>query len=86
MQLPAEVANWIMASSEMPIPMQIVLSVSTHYLKSIIEQVKNCLLEWTIKLEATGILGEDMRFSQEKTNMAKEIPQQINNYYGTVVN
>lgn len=86
MQLPAEVANWIMESSEMPIPMQIVLSVSTHYLKSIIEQVKNCLLEWTIKLEATGILGEDMRFSQEETNMAKEIPQQINNYYGTVVN
>ena len=70
MQLPAEVANWIMESSEMPIPMQIVLSVSTHYLKSIIEQVKNCLLEWTIKLEATGILGEDMRFSQEETNMA----------------
>ena len=86
MQLPAEAVNWIVANSNMPVAMQIVLSVSAHYLKSIMEQVKNCLLEWTIKLEATGILGEDMRFSQEETNMAKEIPQQINNYYGTVVN
>ena len=86
MQLPAEAVNWIVANSNMPVVMQIVLSVSSHYLKSIMEQVKNCLLEWTIKLEATGILGEDMRFSQEETNMAKEIPQQINNYYGTVVN
>ena len=49
MQLPAEVANWIMESSEMPIPMQIVLSVSTHYLKSIIEQVKNCLMDYQIR-------------------------------------
>lgn len=86
MQLPAEAINFIMEMSEMPMPMQTILSISTHYLKSIIEQVKNCLLEWTIKLEATGILGEGMRFSQEETNMAKEIPQQINNYYGTVVN
>lgn len=86
MQLPAEAVNWIVANSNMPVAMQIVLSVSAHYLKSIMEQVKNCLLEWTIKLEATGILGEDMRFSQEETNMAREIPQQINNYYGTVVN
>lgn len=86
MQLPAEAVNWIVANSNMPVVMQIVLSVSSHYLKSIMEQVKNCLLEWTIKLEATGILGEDMRFSQEETNMAREIPQQINNYYGTVVN
>ncbi len=86
MQLPAEAVNWIVTNSNMPVAMQIVLSVSAHYLKSIMEQVKNCLLEWTIKLEATGILGEDMRFSQEETNMAREIPQQINNYYGTVVN
>ncbi len=86
LQLPAEATNWIMESSDMPISMQIVLSVSTHYLKSIIEQVKNCLLEWTIKLETAGILGEGMQFSQEEQNMAKEVPQQINNYYGTVVN
>ena len=86
MHLSAEIANWIAEISDMPESMQIVLSVSTHFLNSIMEQVKNCLLDWTIKLDAAGILGDGMRFSQEETNMAKEIPQQINNYYGTVVN
>ena len=69
-----------------PFPTNFTLHISKHLLKSIIDKVGNCLLEWTIRLEAEGILGEDMRFSQEETNMAKEIPQQINNYYGTVVN
>lgn len=62
------------------------LHISQHLLKSIIDKVGNCLLEWTIRLENEGILGENMRFTQEETTMAKEIPQQINNYYGTVVN
>lgn len=86
MHLSAEIANWIAEISDMPESMQIVLSVSTHFLNSIMEQVKNCLLDWTIRLEAAGILGDGIQFSQEETNMAKEIPQQINNYYGTVVN
>ena len=62
------------------------MHISAHHLKSIIEKVKNCLLEWTICLETKGILGVNMQFSQEETIMAKEIPQQVINYYGTVVN
>lgn len=85
-QFPAGKMEAISALFETPVPMQFALHISKHLLKSIIEKVKNCLLEWTIRLEAEGILGENMRFSQEETNMAKEIPQQINNYYGTVVN
>ena len=69
-----------------PVPMRYALHVSTHLLKTIIEKVKNCLLEWTIRLEGEGILGEGMQFSQEETVMAKRIPQTINNYYGPVVN
>ena len=54
-------------------------------IKSIIEQVKNTILEWTIKLEEEGILGEEMQFNSEEKEAAKRIPQQIinyNNYYG----
>lgn len=69
-----------------PFSTNYVLHVSKYYLKSIIDKVGNCLLEWTIRLESEGVLGEDMRFSQKETNMAREMPQQINNYYGTVVN
>lgn len=61
------------------------LHMSNHMLKSIVEKVKNCLLEWTMKLESEGILGENMQFNQEETTTAKSIPQQINNYYGPVV-
>lgn len=69
-----------------PVPMQFALHISSHLLKSIIEQVKNCLLEWTLKLEEKGILGENMTFSKTESASAKEIPQQVNHYYGTVVN
>lgn len=68
-----------------PVTMQYALHVSPHVLKSIIEKVKNYLLEWTIKLESEGILGEALQFSQEEKSMAQNIPQQIN-YYGTVFN
>ena len=83
---PGDVERTIDQMCESPFPTNYSLHVSKHLLKSIIDKVGNCLLEWTIKLESEGILGEGMRFSQEETNMAKDIPQQINNYYGTVVN
>lgn len=69
-----------------PVPMQFALSISSHLLLSIVEKVKNALLEWTIQLESEGILGDDMKFNQEEKIIAKSIPQQINNYYGTIVN
>ncbi len=85
-QFPASQMETIASMFDTPIPMQFALHISTHLLKSIIEQVKNCILEWTIRLESEGILGEEMRFSEEETVMAKRVPQQVNNYYGTVVN
>ena len=44
------------------------------------------MLEWTIRLESEGIWDENTRFEQEEQHMDKKIPQQVNNYYGTVVN
>ena len=51
--------------------------------KDIIEKVKTTVLEWTIKLESEGILGEGMRFDSTEKETAKTIPQTINNYYGS---
>ena len=64
---------------------QFSLHCSTHQIKSIIEQVKNTILEWTIKLEEEGILGEEMQFNSVEKESAKQIPQQITNYnyYGS---
>lgn len=85
-QFPAGLMESLSSLFDTPVPMQFALHISTHLLKSIIEKVENCVLEWTIRLEAEGIVGENMRFSKEETISAKAIPQQINNYYGTVVN
>ena len=48
----------------------------------IIEKVKTTVLDWTIKLESEGILGENTTFSEQEKQVAATIPQTINNYYG----
>lgn len=85
-QFPAELTSSISSMFDTPIPMQFALHISTHLLISIVDKVKNCLLEWTIRLESEGILGENMRFERDEKDNAKNMPQQINNYFGTVVN
>ena len=42
-------------------------------------------MEWTLKLEEKGILGENMTFNETESTSAKEIPQQVNYYYGTII-
>ena len=48
----------------------------------IIESVKNTILDWTLRLEKEGILGEEMQFNSEEKESAKQIPQTVNNYFG----
>ena len=65
-----------------PMPMKYTLHFSTTAIGDIVERVKNAVLEWTIKLESEGILGEGMQFNIDEKESAKSIPQSINNYYG----
>ena len=55
----------------MPAPWPVALVVSTHHLKDVVEQVKNCILEWTLRLEQEGIIGEGMTFSEKETVSAQ---------------
>lgn len=66
-----------------PSPMQFAYHVSTASIADIIEKVKNTLLEWTLRLEKEGIIGENMMFNNKEKEQAKAIPQTINNYYGS---
>lgn len=65
-----------------PLPMRYALHISGASVVDIVEKVKNTILEWTLKLEEEGVLGEGMRFSDEEKQMAKNMPQTVNNYYG----
>lgn len=85
-EFPGEFVDFLEKNSTVPFPTNYELHVGTHQLKTIVDKVANCLLEWTIKLEGEGILGEDMRFSQEESVMARKVPQTINNYFGAVFN
>lgn len=49
----------------------------------ILDQVRNILLEWTLKLEEDGILGsDDLIFSEKEKEAAKSI--HIENFYGVM--
>jgi hypothetical protein len=65
-----------------PLPMRYALHISGASVVDIVEKVKNTILEWTLKLEEEGVLGEGMRFSDEEKQTAKNMPQTVNNYYG----
>ena len=65
-----------------PLPTRYALHTSTASVMDIIEKVKNTILEWTLKLEEEGVLGEGMRFSDKEKQTAMALPQTVNNYYG----
>lgn len=67
---------------KMPVDLPFTYNVPTSAVIDIIEQVKNTLLEWTLRLEKEGIVGENMSFNEKEKEQAKSIPQTINNYYG----
>lgn len=67
---------------DVPLPMKYSLHLSTTSIADIVEKVKNTILEWTIKLEAEGIIGEDLVFTVQERESAKKMPQTVNNYYG----
>ena len=78
----AEINSLLNEASATGVSFQHTLHISQHLLKAIIEKVKNTILEWTIKLDGEGIIGEGMRFNSAEKESAKRIPQTINNYYG----
>ena len=62
------------------------LSVEPSELKNILDTVKNTVLEWTLRLQDDGIMGENFSFTENEKNIANQnrniynliIIQQIN--------
>ena len=66
----------------LPMDMQFSLHINKSCLKEILEHVKDTLLQWTLKLEEMGILGEGLKFTEKEKTIAKDIIQTVNNYFG----
>ncbi|TPW22685.1 hypothetical protein FH712_15055 [Marinobacter nauticus] len=63
---------------------EISLFVGQSALVKVIDSVRNIILNWALKLEEDGIMGEGLTFSEKEKNSASSTPQNINNFYGSV--
>lgn len=52
---------------------------STSAMKNILSAVRNAILEWSLNLEANGIVGQGLSFSDHEVETAHSV-QNINNY------
>lgn len=50
----------------------------------IVDAVRTVILDWTLKLEEEGILGEGFSFTPEEIKKATNTSHNINNFYGTI--
>lgn len=63
------------------------LMIGTNQIHSIIERVRNIILDWSITLEENGILGDELQFSDSEKEIANKTPvinHYTNNFYGAV--
>jgi len=61
------------------------LNISASEFRKILDSVRKIVLEWTLRLEADGIIGEGMSFSKEEKEKAQSITYNIKNYIEGVV-
>jgi AbiTii-like protein len=86
LQLPysEEIENNLMRLAEMPTPPKLIISPSI--LTGIIETVRNTVLNWALKMEEDGILGENLSFSSAEKKKAQTAEYHITNYFGNTSN
>ena len=65
---------------------EVSLFVGRSSIVKVIDAVRNIILNWALKLEEEGILGEGLSFSDNEKAVAVQSPQNINNFYGSVQN
>ncbi len=63
---------------------QVTLMTSETGLVRIIDAVRNIVLNWALKLEEDGVLGEDMTFSDYEKNKVEQHSYNVNNFYSDV--
>jgi hypothetical protein len=52
--------------------MQPATAISSSSVQAVIDTVRNIVLDWSLKLESNGVLGEDMTFSDEEKERVPE--------------
>lgn len=76
-QLPTQLSQHLQARQPKYLRFDLTRVTNYHTMLSIVDQVRNRLLEWSLELERQGILGENLQFSQQDKNRA---PMTTNNF------
>jgi hypothetical protein len=63
-------------------PTQFRLSFGKSQAQRMIDTVRTIILEWSLKLEEDGIMGEGLSFSKEEKQEASKHDYTVNNFYG----
>ena len=84
MKFPAVIEQQMMNSMQ-PIGLQPLLEISRASIVGIIDAVRNTILEWSMKLEEQGILGNGLSFTPEERSQAPStVPTFITHIHGNV--
>jgi hypothetical protein len=83
---PQDIERQLCKSLDAGFETQISLVCPNTEIIKIIEQVRNVILNWTLKLEEEGIVGERMAFTAQEAKSAQGTPQAVNNFFGPVHN
>lgn len=70
----------------MKYPLELSLHVPSSQLQKITDRVRNIILEWTLKLEDEGVVGENMIFSDSEKKKATKSEAIIVNIIGSINN
>ena len=80
--LPPEIQVTLQQS--MNYPAQVQLFVSPAAVAGVLDEVRNVILKWAMKLEQDGILGEGLSFTREERETASKMTTNVNNFFGSV--
>lgn len=83
MEFPMETSVQLMRA--MNVDLKPSLHIPAASIHRILDSVKNLILNWAIKLEEDGILGDDISFSAAEIQKAAQANYNVTNIYGDVV-
>lgn len=87
MSFPPEVLHKYLGGKHLDLGLIPVLVVSPSELIGIMDSVRNTILQWTLRLEEQGILGEGLTFTQKEIVTASATPSiRIDNFQGILGN
>lgn len=84
---PAEIEQKYFHTREQHLNFDTKLHIGSNIIAGIIDSVRNTILDWSLKLEEQGILGEGVTFSKEEKHKAQSVPNiNIANFQGVLGN